>query len=710
MDQACQTDNYVLVISSKLIEVYIQDDRLITLFVKKNALTMFRILILASFLFLYGCSQLNTMPEQEAAVTEQVNESSSHELQTDVKRTDPAIVTEALPETRKKGKESTPPAPVKKEPIKNQLTSTQPAESKKNKVSVEKTVTQTKTVQSDKTDPTSLFSTNHQLSVTPPAVDLNTMGVIEVLDFPFDPVENELSEFSSKNQDFAAYGFFTPDDKLETLINEELDSLRSAAKPLPPQKNLLDRIRKNMQLDLSLDNPRISAELSWYVRNPDYLTRVFNRSARYLYYVVSEVEARGLPMELALLPFVESAYNPFAYSHGRASGLWQFIPGTAKMYGMDHDWWYDGRRDVLASTEGALNYLTYLNNLFEGDWLHALAAYNSGSGRVSNAIKYNTSRQRKIDFWSLDLPKETRAYVPKLIALAKIVKNPKTYNIIFPYIADAPYFEKVEIGGQIDLAQAAELAKVDITEIYQLNPGFNQWASSPLGPHHLLIPVEQAKIFKQNIKKLPPEKRLNWHRYTVKRGDSLIKIANKYQTTPMLIREINHLKSNMIRARQKLLIPVASKSSQYYDLSEDNRLQKTQDSIQAKKGTDKISYRVKSGDTIWELAREHKVGVRELARWNGLAPKDPIHPGQTLTIWSNKPILTAIQNINTSAYQKREMIQKVGYYVRKGDSLAKIASKFSVTVKDLIAWNKLDVKKYIKPGQKLTIYVDITNT
>lgn len=667
---------------------------------------MFRLIIVITLLYLHGCSQLNTIPEQETASSEQLQpEPESTELSTAKDEDQSSAATQTL--ANDKEKESTPEKRITAVPAKPNKTA-----AKVNDTNKTPTIQHKKTSKdiTRKSDPSLLFSNDPESKSLPPPVDLKTMGVIEVLDFPFDPVENELSEYSSTNQDFASYGFFTPDDKLETLINEELDSLRSVTKPLPPQKNLLDRIRRHLKLDLDLDNPRIRSELAWYVRNPDYLTRVFNRSARYLYYVVSEVEHRGLPMELALLPFVESAYNPFAYSHGRASGLWQFIPGTAKIYGMDQDWWYDGRRDVLASTEGALNYLTYLNNLFNGNWLHALAAYNSGSGRVSNAIKNNAKKKRKTDFWSLDLPKETRAYVPKLIALSKIVKDPDAYNIAFPFIADAPYFEKVDIGGQIDLAQAADLANVDITEIYQLNPGFNQWASSPLGPHHLLVPVNQARVFKENIKKLPPEKRLNWHRYTVKRGDSLIKIANEFQTTPMLIREINHLKSNLIRARQKLLIPVASKSSQYYDLSENNRLQKTQDKIQARKGTDKIVYRVKSGDTMWDLAREHKVGIRELARWNGLAPTDPIHPGQTLTIWSNKPVFTAIQNIDASAYQKREMIQKVGYYVRKGDSLAKIADKFSVTIKDLIAWNKLDVKKYIRPGQKLTIYVDITNS
>tara|TARA_R110001592_G_scaffold138511_4_gene357680 strand:+ start:69606 stop:71621 length:2016 start_codon:yes stop_codon:yes gene_type:complete len=538
---------------------------------------------------------------------------------------------------------------------------------------------------------------------------LKQAGIIEVLDFPFDPIENELSDLTQDNSDYSNYGFFTPDDKLESLINEELLSLRTNNKALN-EPSLLDRIRNNFQLDLKLDNKRIDSQLSWYVRNPDYLTRTFNRSSRYLHHVVNEVERRQLPMELALLPFVESAYNPFAYSHGRASGLWQFIPGTGKMYGLEQDWWHDGRRDVLASTEAALNYLSYLNRIFDGNWLHALAAYNSGSGRVRSAIKRNQAKNKSTDFWSLDLPRETRAYVPKLIALAQIVSNPKKYDIEFPYISDTPYFDKVNIGAQIDLAQAAILAEIDISEVYQLNPGFNQWASSPLGPHHLLVPSEKAAIFKENLKSLPPEKRINWQRYTVVPGDSLIRIAKKFNTTPMLIKEINHLKSNMIRSKQKLLIPTASQGSNYYDLSQENRLSKKQAQIQSKKGTDKLNYKVKSGDTMWDLSREYKVSVRELARWNGMAPKDPIKPGQQLVIWSKNISPQSIRPTINSIYKKREMIQKVGYYVRKGDSLARIAGKFNVSINDLVTWNKLDKKKYLKPGQKLTIFVDITNS
>jgi membrane-bound lytic murein transglycosylase D len=225
-----------------------------------------------------------------------------------------------------------------------------------------------------------------------------------------------------------------------------------------------------------------------------------------------------------------------------------------------------------------------------------------------------------------------------------------------------------------------------------------------------LVPLENAQTFRENLKTLPPEKRINWQRYSVKRGDSLIKIAKQFNTTPMLIKEINHLKSNTIKVKQKLLIPTASKGATYYDLSQDNRLSAKQAQIQAKKDTDKITYTVNSGDTMWDLSREHKVSVRELARWNGMAPTDPIKPGQKIVIWSQKSDQRIAKQAINNIYKKREMIQKVGYYVRKGDSLARIADKFNVTIKDLVSWNKLDRKKYLKPGQKITIFVDITNS
>jgi membrane-bound lytic murein transglycosylase D len=524
---------------------------------------------------------------------------------------------------------------------------------------------------------------------------------------------NTHDDLSSELVDYSEYGFITPSNELQSKVNSELRELRSSAPDIRASANLLDRVRQNFKLDLTIDNRKITNQLNWYVRNPNYLDRTFKRSARYMHFIVEEILKRDLPMELALLPFVESAYDPFAYSHGRASGLWQFIPGTGKMYGLHQTWWYDGRRDVPASTKAALDYLSHLNKHFDGNWFHALAAYNSGLGRVGRAIRKNKKLGKKTDFWSLKLPRETRAYVPKLLALAKLVLDPKSHKISLPPIPDQPYFKIVHTGAQIDLAQAALLADIDINEIYKLNPGFNQWASSPLGPHRLLIPIDKAELFTIKLKTLPPNKRLNWNRYSVRNGDSLSVIARKFNTTPKLIKQVNHLKSNMIRVKQKLLIPIASKGKSYYDLSQQNRLTNKQSKLTGGKGSAKLYYTVKSGDTIWDLALAHKIGVRSLAKWNGMAPKDVLKPGKKLLIWSK-----ANQNSATSPAKqlpapfakKRDMIKRIGYRVRKGDSLAKIANKFSVSINNLIIWNKLNKKKYLQPGQKLTIYVDLTNS
>ncbi len=514
-----------------------------------------------------------------------------------------------------------------------------------------------------------------------------------------------------QNRDFSSYGFITPTADLEKLVNAELQTLREdeSEAEMVVASNIFDRIRRGFQLDLEQNNPRIQVQIDWYANNPDYLDRTFKRARRYLHHIVEELEARKMPLELALLPLVESAFDPFAYSHGRASGLWQFIPGTGRIYGLHQNWWYDGRRDVLASTQAAINYLSYLNERFDGNWLHALASYNSGSGRVSKAIRNNEKKGRQTDFWSLKLPRETRAYVPKLLAISKIVKDPAAYGIKLQAIADQPYFDVVNIDSQLDLAQAAQMAQIEINELYRLNPGFNQWATDPLGPHRLLVPVDKASTFREALKSLPPEQRLTWNRYSVQSGDSLIRIAKRFNTTPKLIQQVNNLRSTTIRAGQKLLIPMASKGKSFYDLSQQNRLLTKQSNIKGPAGSTKIIHTVKRGDTIWDLALAHKVGVRSIAKWNGMAPTDVLKPGAKLLIWS-KAALETERVTSAPMIKDRQMIKRIGYRVRKGDSLARIASKFSVSISDLVAWNKLDRNKYLQPGQRLTIFVDITNS
>ncbi len=520
--------------------------------------------------------------------------------------------------------------------------------------------------------------------------------VIAAADEELEPEDNDLTDLTCFDIDCSKIT-----TQFTYLSNEYHSSL------LKDENNdLWARMRNGYALDLTERQKRIDIQLNWYKKHQRYIDRTTARSSRYLHHIVQEAERRNMPLELALLPIVESAFDPFAYSHGRASGLWQFIPGTGKAFGLNQDWWYDGRRDVIASTDAALKYLQALANRFDGDWLLALASYNSGGGTVSKAIRYNKKRGLKTDFWSLKLPKETRAYVPKLIALAKLFKDPDKYGITLNPIPNKPYFDVVKVGSQIDLAQAAQLANISVEELYLLNPGFNRWATSPFGPHRLLIPVENTTQFKAELNSIPKNQRLSWQRYKVRSGDSLSVIAKKFNTTPSVIKQVNNLRSNMIKQNQKLLIPVAAKGNTYYAFSSDNRMQKKQSTKPRGKSKSKIEYTVRSGDTLWDISRKYKVGHRSLARWNGMAPTDPLRPGKKLVIWTNSTVtLSSVSNAPPS----RSQMRNIGYRVRKGDSLARIAGKFNVTIKDIVTWNNINPKKYLKLGQKLKLRVDVTN-
>ena len=470
--------------------------------------------------------------------------------------------------------------------------------------------------------------------------------------------------------------------------------------------DLWHRLRAGFALDHDASEPRVQAQLNWYKKHPRYIDRVVDRGSRYLHYIVSEAEKRGLPTELALLPVVESAFDPFAYSHGRAAGLWQFIPSTGKYFGLTQSWWHDDRRDIIAATDAALTYLDRLATRFDGDYMLALAAYNSGGGTVSSAMRRNRKRNQPTDYWSLDLPRETRHYVPKLIALAKIFDDPQAHGIELPPLDDEPYFEIVDTGSQLDLAQAAELAGVDIDEIYLLNPSYNRWATSPDGPHRLLVPRDQAETFATALKSMDPAKRVSWRNYKVESGDTLSTIAKRYSTTPSVIQQVNNLDSHIIRIGQRLMIPSAAEQAGTYSLSASERLARKQERSGKNANGTRVDYKVRSGDTFWDIAREHRVSVRQLASWNGMAPGDPLMPGKKLVIWSKskQPAMLASTN------RGKGMVRKVGYQVRKGDSLSTIASRFAVNVRDIASWNDLNTSRYLQPGQSLVLYVDIRNS
>lgn len=456
-------------------------------------------------------------------------------------------------------------------------------------------------------------------------------------------------------------------------------------------------------------NRAVIAQRNWYAKHQPYLDRISDRARPFLYFIVQEIEKRKMPIELALLPIVESAFDPFAYSHGRASGMWQFIPGTAKRFGLKHNWWYDGRRDVIESTRSALDYLSFLHKTLEGDWLNAIAAYNSGEGRVLRAIKRNKRKHLPTDFWSLDLPKETAAYVPKLLALTDLLKRPEEFGLKWKEIPNQPQIAIVDAKSQMDIALAAQMADLDVGELHGLNPGYSQWATSPQGPHTFIVPIEKEAQFKQKLSETPTKDRLNWQRYQIKSGDSLLKIAKKFQTTVPVIRAVNNIKGNMIRKGQHLLIPVAAQDVSKYQLSEDSRLTAKQNE-KTSSGSYKIEHLVKKGDTLWDISRDYKVNIHSLAKWNSMAPKDTLRPGQTLAIWkkSNTATTAATAAKQTSSIPVNAAMRSITYKVRSGDSLARIASKFSIKIQDILKWNQIDAKQYLQPGQMLKLFVDVT--
>ncbi|WP_419536144.1 LysM peptidoglycan-binding domain-containing protein [Endozoicomonas sp.] len=456
--------------------------------------------------------------------------------------------------------------------------------------------------------------------------------------------------------------------------------------------NLWIRIQSGLAMDLDQNNPRIQAELDWYKRHKSYFSQISKRSEPYLYFIVKEAEARNVPLELALMPIVESSFDPFAYSHAGASGLWQFMPETGEHYGLDQNWWYDGRRDVVHSTRAALDYMQSLHNMF-GDWELALAAFNSGPGRVQRAVRKNRKLGKSTRFWALDLPSETTAYVPKLIALGKVVRNPAKHGVKLDHIPNKPYFAKVHTSGQLDMAKASKLSGVELEELYRLNPGLNRWSTPPEGPHHLVVPVTHAEHFRTQLSTLPPEERLTWHRYTVEAGDSLSTIAKEYRTSVNVLSDVNKLSSSIIRVGQGLMIPVAGKTSEEYTLSASQRLAARQN--RSVSGRYKVEYRVKSGDSFWTIAQKYNVGVNELARWNNMSPRDTLRINQKLAVWKKQSSQNAI-------------VRKVNYKVRSGDSLAKIASKFNVNVDQIRDWNTDMNGKYIHPGQQVTLFVNVT--
>ena len=456
--------------------------------------------------------------------------------------------------------------------------------------------------------------------------------------------------------------------------------------------NIWERIAHGYGFSSELDNERIDRQLSAYIDNPHNLYAVSERASPFIFEIVQELEKRGMPTELALLPIVESSYNPNA-ANGGSVGLWQILDTTATSLGLRQDWWYDARRDPLASTSAALDYLSTLYDLFGQDWALALAAYNSGLGTVQRAMEKNQSRSRGTDYWSLDLPTITEEFVPRLIAVSRIFASPSDYGLELNEIRNEPAVAVVDAGTQIDLAMAASLAGVDTEVIYQLNPGYRQWATHPDGPHNLLLPIDRAETFTIALANLgTSDSRVTWDRYVVQSGDTLGAIARRYGTQVRALQQANDINGSRIIAGESLLIPRAYNSSQ--PLVTPNAPEYLEGVAYSSASSSlPTRYEVRSGDSLWRIANRYSITVENLVAWNDLNVDATLRPGQVLVL---QPDSVAHTDAGGS--------QSLRYRVQSGDSLARIASRYGVSVDALAGWNNISIEGLIHPGQELVVH------
>ena len=479
------------------------------------------------------------------------------------------------------------------------------------------------------------------------------------------------------------------DDPAPTITTENALVNTMFAKP---DSSIWPSLRSAMGFDHQLQQKRVRQEIAWLRNNPRYLERLQPRLQKYLPYILERTIERGLPSELALIPIVESALDPYAFSPGGATGPWQFMRPTALEYGLSIDRWYDGRRDIIAATEAALDYLEVLRQRLD-HWPLAIAAYNAGGARVQRAVK----RASSTDFFALQLPRETQYYLPKILALAAVISAPEDYSISLPDVINEQSFTTLVLPSQFDLQVVSQLTKMPLKELKDWNPALKRWATAAKDGHHIIVPLKQSEqkhsslditTLQDLVQTIRPNERMHWQEITVRPGDSLSVLAQRYNTDITTLRFANKLRGTTIRAGHSLLVPVHSKTQSPNNGASANQL----------------SYTVQSGDSLWSIAKKHNTSIANLVKTNRIAPRDILRIGRTLTVSTAAPVA-----LSTLA-DPPEITRKIAYTVRKGDSLARIAKRFGVGITDLAKWNRLKVQEYLQPGQRLTVYVDAVNT
>jgi membrane-bound lytic murein transglycosylase D len=480
--------------------------------------------------------------------------------------------------------------------------------------------------------------------------------------------------------------------------------VRAGEQALPTHEDVWVRVRSGLRIG-GVIREEVVPHLVWLRKNPRYFEKISARATPYLHYIVAQVEQRQMPGEMALVPIVESAFQPFAYSSSGAAGLWQIIPSTGRHLGLKQNWWYDGRRDLVQSTDVALNYLQHLYDQFD-DWALAFAAYNCGEGTVSRAQARNRAQGKGTDYWSIRplLPRETRGYVPRLLAIAAAARNPAQFDVSLPPIANEPYFSIVKLNSQVDLGLAAKIMGVDLKTLQKLNPGFKRWATDPDGPHRLLVPAQLAKRLRTGLGKIPPSQRVTWRDHRIQQGETLGQIARRYGTRVDVLKKVNKFDDSRIRAGRTLVVPVGSRLMESPALAGSPKAlprpapaAKVAASKPASKARPPAGARwhvVRSGDSLWSIARHYDTHVATIVKANPFDRSVVLRPGQQ--------VLVPVAGSNGgNTVRVNSTVERRVYTVRSGDSLWSIARSAGVRVQQIKSWNALENSPYLQPGQRL---------
>ena len=434
-----------------------------------------------------------------------------------------------------------------------------------------------------------------------------------------------------------------------------------------------------------------ATRLHYFSQQPAYIKELTHNAQPYLHYVYQQTQQRNIPAELALIPMIESDYNPFVYSSRGATGLWQMMPGTASGFGLKINWWYDGRRDIIASTHAALNYLQYLHKKF-GDWLLAIAAYNSGEGTIMHAIKRNQRLQLPTDFWHLKLPKQTERYVPKILALAAIIQHPERYKLTLQPLPNQAFFDTVPMSGQINLSKVAYLANTTVSNIRLLNPGFRRWATSPSKDYTLVLPKNKIQVFNKNLNNTSTKThQVTWLHHKVRAGDSLYLLAKKYHTRTNIIKRVNKINNGVLHINQDLLIPLAAKhiGNTVPITTHDGKASIAEDKIP---GPRRVNHTVAKNDNLWTISKRYHVKPDQIRYWNSIGYHQTLQQKQQLVLWlpghhHNQPAI---------------LVHKI----KPGESLSSIATHYHTSTKKVMAWNNITNPNHIRSGQKIHILIN----